>query len=143
MSEISTTTQNAFYLGIIAIVFTICSFIFPNNYINHSKGVFLPSQTFKIPSVSVNNVTTYDVGNKENTLYEGELENSLGMIRVLGHVSNKKDFAKICKNNLEVAKKLTAEKGGDILKYMCFNPQGKLTKLSEVTLMGYAFKEYN
>lgn len=127
--------QNLIYAVILVVIFVVCIYFFTFNRKYEVKGVFLPVYSSELPKTDPNNIRVF------NLRYESDTKGNIGQIRTSVHVSNQKDFQKLCDENLHKAIQLAADNGANEIKYVCLYPEGQIGELSSVSLRAYAFRD--
>lgn len=127
--------QNLMYAIILVVIFVICIYFFTFNRSYEVQGVFLPAYSTKMPATDPSKIRVF------NLRYESDTKDNIGQVRTSVHVSNQKDFQKLCDENLYKAIKLAAANGANEIKYVCLYPQGQINELSSVSLRAYAFRD--
>ena len=122
------------YVVVFVAIFAACIYFFTFNKNYEAKGVYLPNTEIDLPSTKPSDVKIY------NLRYRSDTEGSIGMIRTSIHVSDEKDFQKLCDKNLKKAVELAAQNSVDEIKYACLYPEGQINELSSVSLQAYAFR---
>lgn len=127
--------QNLMYTVILIVMFIICIYFFTFNRKYEVKGIFLPAHSAILPATNPSKIRVF------NLRYESDTEGNIGQVRTSVHVSNQKDFQKLCDKNLYKAMNLAAANGANEIKYVCLYPQGQINELSSVSLRAYAFRD--
>ena len=127
--------QNLMYAVILVIIFAVYIYFFTSNNEAETKEVYLPKYSDELPPTDPSQVRVY------NLQYQGDTQGNIGQVRTSTHVSNEKDFQKLCDKDLKEAIKLAAQHGAHEIKYICLYPEGQINELSSVQLRGYAFRD--
>lgn len=127
--------QNLMYAVIIVIIFVSCVFYFTVDNKPETKGVFLPKYSAELPSIDPDEVRVF------NLQYKSQTKGNISQVRTSTHVSDEKDFQKLCDRDLHKAVKLAAAHGAHEIKYVCLYPEGQINELSSVQLRAYAFRD--